>query len=718
MSTDKSSSTQAIALWEELTGKSVNSSSYTFRVGSDNFDLYQANKRVKQAQAVGDDLTVTLVVKALAEQYALAESFTLADILAGNERLLARLELVGRMNALFALEATVARNEAFFHYCEGALAHYRDLTPQTLDEKSRQFVRESSCFVGLDAYHGVDRLTRLMICDGDVGDAAEAKVSRLVFAFESIEELITHARRIPMGFSLCVILAPHVSDSYFVMVVNTGGRILVLTDKGNYTHPLQEQRMRGRNDRYNLNRIEGSHFPYDLLDIQWGDNGRHASAGEAGTALMSSDSGLRVLGTLADLKDWDLLWLHLFIDQCRDRYFDRGLAEPLLATGSMVRLPHMWVESSPQLPVPAEYELKLETRASVDLNTEFLHTIEPKWAETHNPNRWMEDRFAAMVPDECLYLPSEALNGETPILSHAGEERRELTRRNVDSLPFWEKEKLPQLHLQGLALTALSTPDRVIRDCHFLARYNQVQVIAQLVKEDFAARREVVQNWFYDAAARNLPHLIEDLLSLNHERFCIEFSDHQDSLRALGRAKPEGFMEQGLNSHRAISVRYVPVRKQHIPRRSDQSLSLAKTLKLIDFTYGCYHCAVDRGQEAQLFFSLDVSSVFDLMRVTGLSFERIPPELRHLGISTYVGNSILSRLDPLSDLRNPWDKPQLSFVLPVSLQAFKEFRRRRGLSIPKAGELEAFANQQAEELRVKRKHQATDTASTVAGLEL
>jgi len=327
VSTDKSSSTQAIALWEELTGKSVNSSSYTFRVGSDNFDLYQANKRVKQAQAVGDDLTVTLVVKALAEQYALAESFTLADILAGNERLQARLELVGRMNALFALAATVARNEAFFHYCEGALAHYRDLTPQTLDEKSRQFVRESSCFVGLDAYHGVDRLTRLMICDGVVGGAAEAKVSRLVFAFESIEDLITHARRIPTGFSLCVILAPHVSDSYFVMVVNTGGRILVLTDKGNYTHPLQEQRMRGRNDRYNLNRIEGSHFPYDLLDIQWGDNGRHASAGEAGTALMSSDSGLRVLGTLADLKDWDLLWLHLFIDQCRDRYFDRGLAE-------------------------------------------------------------------------------------------------------------------------------------------------------------------------------------------------------------------------------------------------------------------------------------------------------------------------------------------------------------------------------------------------------
>ena len=155
MSEQPSMSTQAVALWEELTGKSVNSSSYTFRVGGDSFDLYQANKRVQQAQAVGDDLTVALVVKTLAERYAESETFTLADILAGNERLNARLELVARMNALFTAESAVARFEAFFGYCDGALAHYRDLAPESLGEQSRKFVRESGCFVGLDAYHGV-----------------------------------------------------------------------------------------------------------------------------------------------------------------------------------------------------------------------------------------------------------------------------------------------------------------------------------------------------------------------------------------------------------------------------------------------------------------------------------------------------------------------------------------------------------------------------------
>lgn len=717
MSTDKSIRAQAVSLWEELTGKSVNSSSYSFRVGGESFDLYQANKRVHQAQAVDDDLTVALVVKTLAEQFASAETFTLADILAGNKQLQARVELVGRMNALFSDEGAVVLFETFYGYCEGALAHYRELTPPTLGEKSRQFVRDSGCFVGLDAYHGIQRLTRLMICDGPVGDVANAKVSRLVFAFDSIEELISHARRIPTGFSLCVIMAPHVSDSYFVMVVNMGGRVVVLTDKGNYTHPLQEARMRARNDRYNLNRMEGSHFPYDLLDIKWGDNGRRSSGGQASTALMVSDTGLRVLGQLSDLDDWDLLWLHLFIDQCRDRYFERKIAEPPLATGSMVRLPHKWAESSANLPVPVEYELKLDVRTSADLNSQFLHTIEPKWAKRYNPNRWMEDRFAALVPDDCLYLPSDALNAETPLLALGTDGKRELTRQDTANLPFWEKEKLPSLRLQGMSGTALATPERVIRDCHFLARHNQVQVIGQLVKEDYESRKEAVQAWFYKAAAKHLPNIIDDLLALDHERVWVDTPAHQEALRGLGK----GELVQGKNSNvkvlysfRSIKIVYEPVRKQSVPLRNRTSLSMASTLRLINYDYGCYRCAVDRRDEAQLFISLDLSSVFDLMTVTGLALEGIPAELRHRGVETYTGNSILDRIDPLGDLRNPWDGLSLYYNVPVSLKAFKELRRRRSLPIPKAAELEAYAKQTAEESRLRVLDQ---TPQTIEGLE-
>ncbi|MCF5371982.1 hypothetical protein [Pseudomonas syringae] len=708
MSRDKSIRAQAVALWEELTGKSVNSSTYSFKVGGESFDLYQANKRVQQAQAVEDDLTVALVVKTLAEQFAAAESFTLADILGGNERLRGRVELVDRMNALFSDNASVTLFDDFYAYCEGALAHYRELTPQTLGDKAHQFVRDSGCFVGLDAYHGVSRLTRLMVCDGPVDDVARAKVSRLVFAFESIEELITHARRIPTGFSLCVIVAPHISDSYFVMVVNTGGRIVVLTDKGNYEHPLQESRMRVRNDRYNLRRIEGSHFPYDLLGIEWGDNGRRASEGNAGNDLIVSDSGLRVLGKLSDLHDWDLLWLHLFIDQCRDRYFERKISEPQLATGSMVRLPHKWAGSSDQLPVPLEYELKLETRTSTELNTEFLHSVEPEWAERYNPNLWMEERFAASVPDDSLYMPSTALNNETPLLELGTDGRRELTRRDIEGLPFWESEKLPILNLQGLSSTALSTPERVIRDCHFLARHNQAQVISQLVKEDYENRKEAVQEWFYKAAAKYLPMLMDELLALNHERVWVDTPAHQEALHALGQGKlvnGKGSGVQVVNSFRSISIRYEPVRKQHVGSRNRAGKSLSGTLCLIDYTHGFYCCAVNRKEEAQLFLSLEISSVFDVMTVTGLPLEGIPAELRHFGVDTYTGNSILSRVDPLSHIRNPWDRLSLYYTVPVSLKAFKGLRRSRGLLIPRATEVEAYAKQQAADL-LDRGHNA------------
>lgn len=718
MSTDKSIRAQAVSLWEELTGKSVNSSSYSFKVGGESFDLYQANKRVQQAQAVEDDLTVALVVKTLAEQFAAAESFTLADILAGNERLKARVDLVGRMNALFSDNASVTLFDDFYAYCEGALAHYRELTPQTLDEKSRQFVRVSGCFVGLDAYHGVSRLTRLMICDGPVDDVAKAKVSRLVFAFDSIEELISHARRIPVGFSLCVIVAPNISDSFFVMVINAGGRIIVLTDKGNYEHPLQEARMRARNDRYNLNRIEGSHFPYDLLGIKWGDNGRRASEGDAGNALMVSDTGLRVLGNLSDLQDWDLLWLTLFIDQCRERYFTRKVAEPQLATGSMVRLPHKWAGSCDQLPVPIEYELKLETRTSTELNSRFLHSIEPKWAERYNPNLWMEERFAASVPDDSLYVPSTALNHETPLLALGRDGQLELTRRDIDSLPFYEQEKLPRLSLQGLSSTALSTPERVIRDCHFLARYNQVQAIAQLVKEDFKNRKEAVQDWFYKAAAKYLPKLVDDLMALNHERVSVDTPAHQDALLALGQGKlinGKGSGVQVINSHRSIKIRYEPVRNQRVGSRARAGKSLADTLRLIDYTYGFYCCAVNREEEAQLFISLEVSSVFDVMTVTGLPLDGIPAELRHLGVDTYRGNSILDRIDPLGDIRNPWDQLSLYYTVPVSLKAFKALRRSRGLHIPRAMEVEKYAQQLADELLHRRRDGRSP--ATIPGLE-
>ncbi len=686
-SSHTSTASRALALWEELTGRAVNSRDYTFRVNGEKFDLYHANKRVQEALAIADDVTVTLIIKTLSGMFAEYETFSLADILSGNERLQQRIDLVRRLHALFSDPGILERHEEFYRYCEGALAHYRN---NEVTDSVREFVQSSAGFVGLDAFHGVEKLTRLMITDGMLGDAGDAKVSQFVFAFDSIEELISHARMIPTGFSLCAILSTHPSDSYFVMVARNGERTLLLTDKGNYTHPMQESSMRSRNDRYNMDRISRSHFPYDLLNIIWSDNGRKANVSGGSRELVVAESGLRVLGSLSELNNWNLLWLHLFIDQCRHRYFDQQQTEPRLAIGSMIRLPHKWLpERNASLPVPVEFELPLERRTSAELTTDFLRTIEPAWRDRPAPNRWMEERFAALVPDDCLYIPTNAMNTEVPLLTFDASNRPELTRADLSDMQEWQRRKLPVVNLVPLAQTALSTPERVVRDAHFLARHNQTQIIKQLVQRDYEARKDQMQSWWYKAAAKNLPNIIDDLLALNHKRFQIDTPELEVDFKSLGVGSIG-------NRRREIRIGYTPTRKQNMPRR-DGRPSLAKVLKLEDYTYLTTHCAIDRSEEAQLFISLSTRLVSDLMLITGLGLNKIPVELHSRGTDSKFGNSILDRIDPIVELSNPWNDLPLYFVVPVSLKAFKAYRRRQGLPTPPATQLEAYARKTAEE---------------------
>lgn len=681
---------KAVQLWEVLTGKSIDSMSYGFSVLGQQFSLYDANKRIKEALDIGDDVITTLIIKTLTSQFAKAQSFTLDQIFGGHDKLTAQVEVMRQLCEMFSEPAARNRHEEFYQYAEGALAHYRGLDQAALTESSRSFVRESGCFVGMDAVKGFDKLTRLMICDGAPGKASEAKLSRLVFGFDTIEQLISHAHQIPSGFSLCAIVSPRISDSYFVLVVRNGERILVLTDKGNYSHPLQEERMAARNDRYNANRIAHSHFPYDLLNIQWVDKGRQAHDGGHGTMLVDYACGLRILGNLGELNDTDLLWLQLCIDQCKHHYFFLQKTEPRLATGSMFRLPHKWSDNADNFPVPAACALYLDTRTSGELNSAFMHTVEPAWAKRRNPNIWMESRFAHLVPDDCLYIPASALNDVTPLLTACPNGSWLLTRTGKEDLdrPVTVRELKSRsahpMELRALNQTALSTPERVIADAHFIARNNQAQAIKALVEADYRAREEEMQVWFYKAAKKNLPNLIDDLLCMNHQVVQISTPELKSQLDNFGVGHH--------HARRYIALDYIPAKDQHAPCKGDP-IRFEKILKLANYAYFQYDCYLAKYERALLFVTLPVETVQDIMNITGLPLSKIPPELHDRGPAYNPGNSNLDRIDPLSTLRNPWAALKLSFRLPFSLKAFKDYRRQRGLDTPNAAELGSWAKQ-------------------------
>lgn len=658
----------AIELWERLTGRQI--SNLGFGSDLEGFSLYEANKRIKEAIKTGDEAIITLLIRSQVPRYAAALTFPLTEYRNGSERLSATLATMDELESLFEHSPVANLHRDFLAYAEGSLAFYRGQERDRLSQASRDFVATEAAGVGLDALNTLDRLTRLMIQDGVPAPASEAKLGRHIYEIGRIEDLLMHAKQIPTGFSLCVIRGEHISSSYFVMLVRTGTRILALTDKGRFEHPLQEERMASRNVRYNAYRIDGSHFPYSLLQIEWLDRGRGARPSEPVDRTLPTHGGLPVLADISELDDRELLWLHLFIDQCRHHYFEQAKVEPLLATGSMLKIAHKLDTAGDQYPVLVNTRVSFTPRASKDLTAASMSDAEPNWARYPNPNLWMEERFADQVAEEFLYIPESVMRAGQ--LQIGWDAQGGLTLRQGES-----RRGLFEPGLKSIRLGTLDTPEQLVADAHYTARHNQVEIIRGLAAIDYEQREEEVQLWFYKAVAKNLPAILDDLLLANHARFRLPRTAEGRPMQGV----------QGSNG-RNISYIYEPRSKQYGPDPRDKLL-LEDVIGVTNKRAIQWDCYLQPGQhvQANLFITLSTDCIHDLVAITGLPLDEIPPELHSRGLNIYTGNHNLERLDPLSRIRNPWDKLTLRFRLPVSFKAFKAYRAERGHKTPATGEL-------------------------------
>lgn len=654
---------QCVSLWERIAGRAIDAQSYTVQMTPASQEITRGCDLIRSAVALGDGFSTVMVIRSVFERLCAAGLLTDHDQSAVDE-----------LGSLLALPQVTSAAHDYFDHCSRALEHYRGAVTTA---ELQAFISQEAATLNLDAFLAMDRLTKLTAFEGPTEAAGEAGggpgLNRFIYGYTSLDDLLHHARAIPEGFSLCAILCGSISDSYFVLVVNSGAHVTLLTDKGTFAHPLQQQMMRGRNDRYNQYRIQGSHFPYSLLNIVWGDNGRRAVAGST-TAIAPIDGAIPSIGSLTDLAADELLWLHLLIEQCRIRYLQNRVVEPRLALGSQLQLRHGWAEGN-QLPVIPAVATPLEVKASSDLTTAFMHTLEPKWSGKRQPNLWMERRFAGKVPSDALYIPETAMNEQTILLEYDGAGTGRIERRNVDRLPI---AGLPnQLNLTPISRDLLATPEQIARDAHYVARSNQAAVIRVLARQDYEDRKVEMLQWFYRKAARHLPNILEALLTGDSSPFQMNDPKFADLRQQLGLLA---------SGPRRINFEYIPARKQFLPRKSDGP-SLAKALKLVSLRYLCVCSVLDNQEQAQVFVSLPVTNVLDLVNLTGIPWAKIPEELQYLGAAEQGGNSILERLDPLQSLRNPWRDFSPRFAVPVGLNGLKAYRRERGLTTPKAEDL-------------------------------
>lgn len=666
MQTDayKEIASQAVALWEQIAGRKMEATSYAVQMTEASREINAACALIRSVIGLEDGFSTVLVVRSIFEK------LTGAGLLEGRSP-----EAITALAQLLSKPEVTTEADEYFSYCMRAVAHY---CGESVDgDALSEFVHQNAALLNLDAFLAMSRMTKLTAFTGETGLAHEPQLSRFVLAFQTLDQLLKHARAMPEGFSLCAVLCESISDSYFVLVVRNGQQVTLLTDKGSYAHPLQQEMMRGRNDRYNQYRVEGSHFPYSLLRIVWADNGRRAVKGDS-RDLVPTERDIPSIGSLSDLAPDELLWLHLLIEQCRTRYFQQRHVEPLLALGSQLLLDHAWLHTQKtNLPSALEDLPHLEVMSSSELSTDFMHTLEPKWSEKRTPNRWMERRFAAAVPQEALYIPEAAMTNKPLLLEQTSAGVR-LERKTPDYIAHGGHTS--QVRLAPISSDLLATPEQVARDAHFVARSNQAEVIKVLARQDFEARRVEMLEWFYSKAKKNLPNLLEALLTGDSAPFKLDQPKFEHLYSHLG------FKPSQAAATRKVTFEYIPSRLQHPPRKSDGP-SLAKALKLVHLRDLCVCCVLSNQEEAQVFVSAQVANALDIANLTGIEWEKLPEELQYFGMPEVGGNSILERLDPLQHVPNPWNRFAPRYVIPVGLRGLREYRKARGLNTPSAEEL-------------------------------
>jgi hypothetical protein len=497
--------------------------------------------------------------------------------------------------------------------------------------------------------------------------------------FCTIQQLTDALPHMPHGFTLNAILTDNPADSYFVLVFKSGDNIVLLSDMPSYADPVMSSRLSSRNQRYNADRIQKSYLPYELLSLQWTDNDRRVEVKSTliPTSQLSPGTTRPVLGFIAALPLDSQLWLSRVATLCVERYIEQGNQESTVS----LFLPKSKESATgdSNTPMTNQSPTRVDLPIRQQLTREKFSDAFPEAATRGGHRQWMEEAYGKDIPLDVLYPVEEkrfcALPAPNPATNDRNSPTTSLSVRH-DPMP---------LTLLPLPRQKIYTAEEAGRAALYIGRHNLAAVIEGRALQDFAVRRDKVIAWVYQRIINNLPALIPSLVSLNHDAFSMH--QHPGACRILEKT---ALVRQ---------VHFVKCKQRWIKKASEASTLIRRARLLAGHEACCYlqkhlnHTEVHSDHR----FILNLSNIFDLMNVTGLPRGAFPDCLQHYGLPKNLGNTLLSTIDPLDLILDPWNKVVFTFSLPVSRTAVNQHRKTLGLkALPDAASLPHYWQSSAE----------------------
>ena len=588
-------------------------------------------------------LTTTMLLYGIWERYANNLTISVRKMLDHDPESLKTLADFRELRRLLSDPALVEPMREFQRHVHAGMEHYGALQAfdMVADLASLGVLRR-------DALRSIKTMQAFQFLQGPaVTDTL--RYNQAVYQFPNIQSMITAIMaHNEYGVTLCHILDPvGLEFSYFAFGVWNGGTMTVVTDKPDWAHPLQSSMSRCPG-RSLAERWGKHHFPYELLNPQFSENGKQVMFGRH-EGLVLYDVEATALKGLFSLEPDVVIWVAMVFELLQEQYFRQNLrlsdlsytadqvqtqvptAHPLMRLESWVPPVKLWIKSQ---------ELTPETTCG-------------NWERKPvGANDWLEHKFRDAVPDSLVNLVRDD-NGK--LLPPPTKSRQAVQQ-------FRRILKQDKTALQAMSPTAFGPAADLQRDHQWFARYNQAVAIDQLAKEEFERTKETILAWYQAKLELRRDFLIDQTCRMTWPVTWMDW--------------PFGFKkEQERHSGDWIKLKSSP---------KGWRGSYGITQKIGDWSNHkhCYLCPIT-GAKATLRQIFEVQNPEAISLITDVPVAELPEPLQHYyEKDPYTGNSILERLDPMDwVVENPWRKLRLDVQVTLSRSGFSQRRAALGLPV-------------------------------------
>ncbi|MDM8214052.1 hypothetical protein QUW13_09175 [Enterococcus hirae] len=486
-----------------------------------------------------------------------------------------------------------------------------------------------------------------------------AMISDSILGFWSIASLVDFIRNQEKdGIALYGIIDQLSYENFFVFGVKNGRNITILSDNPASLAAVSLQETYRYSERYVVSKNKSSYLPYELLDFEISsiDGALYAYAvgGESRKVLVQKNSAIQ-LGSLSSLKLTNCLSILLMIHMIEDRYFKCNLHTAAISyTGEQFLKSESFDESS----------------VGVTENLE---------------NGWMIDYYRKQGKiDKSLLFPITK-SGEYVSIVYDGEhfflrDRKDNPRNNAQGIErmseggitkgtinVWENAYI-------FVPSTFGTAKELKKQVNYIERANLAAQLSCLIRYDYEKQIDDFRKRYVRCLKGRLSWLLERIAKLHEEPLPLTTFLIDPAERYPGAFSAHWFdvksSEEPFRYQRSDYLIGNYISKQYIDRSTSEEVAV---------------CAVT-GDKATIECQLLVSSIDDLLYITGWNLSDLPVQMRHINSLNQLPNNLKSKeLDPIDQVANPFAPPfrnannQYHVTIPLSKNGYTLLRQQAGL---------------------------------------